>query len=317
MELSNVNTHDTAPLLTIFTPTYNRADRLHRPFESLLNQEGEVSFEWLVIDDGSTDETTDVMKSFIERAPFPIRYYRKENEGKHRTLNKGFQLARGYYFAGLDSDDAYVPGTISDMQRSWESIPLEEREEYGYLMGLVIDQDGQLQGKEFPAEYFDSTILDCRYRLKIHGERLACSRTAVLREFPMPEPDRHMPWFSESVNWARIGRKYKTRFVNHVWRVYFRDEGDSIMHIKDRAQWHGYLSLVYTINEQLDYFRYAPREFFRHAVGIIRYGFALGQTMSEIRAQLNTIGGKILVTVAKPLYYYIEYKNRGVQETRS
>jgi glycosyltransferase involved in cell wall biosynthesis len=302
------------PLFTVFTPTFNRADRLHRPFESLLLQDRSISFEWLVIDDGSTDETPKVIDEFRERAWFPIRYFWKENEGKHRTLNRGYQEARGVYFAGLDSDDEYVPETLIDMKRSWETIPESDRSEYGNLMGLVADQNGNLQGKEFPEEYFDSSILDCRYKLKIHGERLACSRTEVLRQFPMPEPDKKMPWFSEGVNWARIGRVYKTRFVNHVWRRYFVDEEDSIMHIDDRKQWHGYLSLIYTLNEQLDYFWYAPRAFFRHAIGVIRYGLALDESYRQMMERLHGFGQRLLVTAAFPAYRRIERKNNRMKE---
>ena len=298
------------PLFTVFTPTFNRADRLHRPFDSLLMQDRSVSFEWLVIDDGSTDGTETIIDGLRGRSWFPIRYMWKKNEGKHRTLNLGYREAWGAYFTVLDSDDEFMPDTLLDMLRSWETIPEAERDQYGYLMGLVVDQNGVLQGKEFPAEYFDSSILECRYKLKIHGERISCSRTSVLREFPMPEPDKNMPWFSEGVNWARIGRVYRTRFVNHIWRRYYMDEQDSIMHIDDRKQWHGYLSLIFTLNEQLDYFRYAPGAFLRHAIGVIRYGLALGESYRQMMGRLGGLGQRVLVTLAFPAYRMIERKNR-------
>lgn len=296
-------------LMTIFTPTYNRGDRIHRPFESLMNQDGDVSFEWLVIDDGSTDNTAERIKEFQEKATFPIRYYYKENGGKHRALNMAYTLARGTYFSTLDSDDEFTPNALRDMEKSWNYIPEEERDQFGYIMALVVDEKGQLQGKEFPEEYFESNFLDCRYKLKIHGERIETSRTAVLREFPMPEPPYHMPWFSEGVNWARIGRRYRTLFVNHIWRIYYRNEEDSILHIKDPKQPQKFISLIYTLNEQLDYFPYAPRRFLRHAIGAVRYGFALDEDLRSIRKRLTGFGAKALVTVAVPFYWVIEFKN--------
>jgi glycosyltransferase involved in cell wall biosynthesis len=297
-------------LMTILTPTYNRADRIHRPFESLLKQEGGVSFEWLIVDDGSTDNTEQRIEEFKRKSPFPIRYYRKANGGKHTAVNMGVGLARGEYCTVLDSDDELTPPALADMKRCWEMIPAEERGDYGYLMGLVLDNQGRLQGQELPQEFFDASILDCRYKYKIHGERIETTRTNVLREFPYPEPPYRMPSFSPGVIWSRIGRKYKTRFVNHVWRIWYTDDGDRIGTMADPKQWFGYLSLVTTLNEHLDYLKYDPMAFLRHAIGVVRYGFALGETRRQINDRLMSWKQRLLVLVAIPAYYHIEQKKK-------
>lgn len=91
--------------LTIFTPTYNRASTLPRVFDSLESQTLK-NFEWLIIDDGSTDDTFEVVNSFYRKASFPIRYVKQENAGKQAAWNKAVRIAKGEYFCGLDSDDS-------------------------------------------------------------------------------------------------------------------------------------------------------------------------------------------------------------------
>ena len=100
-------------MITILTPTFNRAHLLPRLFESLTHQT-DFNFEWLVIDDGSTDGTSDLFagKTFLS-APFPIRYYRQENSGKHRALNAGVKQAKGDFIFIADSDDWLLPQSVA------------------------------------------------------------------------------------------------------------------------------------------------------------------------------------------------------------
>ena len=90
--------------ITIFTPTYNRAYILPRLFQSLKNQKA-TNFEWLIIDDGSNDDTEDVVEKFIAEADFNIRYYKQNNQGKHIALNLAALKAEGDWMITIDSDD--------------------------------------------------------------------------------------------------------------------------------------------------------------------------------------------------------------------
>lgn len=92
-----------------FTPTYNRGHLIHQIYESLLAQDY-YNFEWLVIDDGSQDQTQSLFDTWLKKDnPFEIRYYRQENQGLIRTLNRGIALSKGQYFSKIDSDDYVVP----------------------------------------------------------------------------------------------------------------------------------------------------------------------------------------------------------------
>ena len=97
--------------ITVFTPSFNRAHLLSRLYDSLLKQTTN-DFEWLIVDDGSTDDTETKVEEFINKGELPIRYYKQQNGGKHRAINTGVQLASGELFFIVDSDDGLVHDCI-------------------------------------------------------------------------------------------------------------------------------------------------------------------------------------------------------------
>lgn len=110
-------------MIAVFTPTYNRAHTLERLYQSLLKQDC-YDFEWLVINDGSTDATDNLFNSWQKNDnPFPIRYYVVENGGKQRAINQALQLAKGDYFFIVDSDDVLLPHAISFLTDKFASLP--------------------------------------------------------------------------------------------------------------------------------------------------------------------------------------------------
>lgn len=102
-------------MITVLTPTYNRAATLSRLFQSLCAQSN-MSFEWLVVDDGSNDGTCDLINEFSICAPFNIRVVRQENSGKHVALNNGIAKAHSPWVFIVDSDDALIATAIEDIE---------------------------------------------------------------------------------------------------------------------------------------------------------------------------------------------------------
>lgn len=137
---------DRKPLLTVFTPTYNRGHLIHQIYESLLAQDY-YNFEWLVIDDGSQDQTQSLFDTWLKKDnPFEIRYYRQENQGLIRTLNRGIALSKGQYFSKIDSDDYVVPDYAKNI-REWTSTIENENDIYA-VSGVRVTPDGHpLKGK--------------------------------------------------------------------------------------------------------------------------------------------------------------------------
>jgi glycosyltransferase involved in cell wall biosynthesis len=201
---------------TVFTPSYNRAHLLPRVYESLEKQTFR-DFEWLVVDDGSTDQTAEVIKQLQSKASFPVRYVAKPNGGKPTAVNRGVKEAAGFIFAILDSDDWYVPEALDRFWHHWQSIPANLQSGYVGVTGLCSLASGELIGSRFPQDVFDSDAIDLRYKHRVEGEKSGILRTEVMQQFRYPEElGKYVP---ESLVWNRIAKNYKTRFVNEVLTV--------------------------------------------------------------------------------------------------
>lgn len=176
------------PLLTIFTATYNRGYLIERVYHSLLNQKI-FDFEWLVIDDGSQDQTEELFGDWLKRDnPFEIRYYRQENQGLIRALNRGVSLAHGDYFSKIDSDD-YVVEDYSKNISEWVASIENEQDIYA-VSGVKVSPDGvPLKGK-WPAISIEPGFVDATdLERKVHdldADMCEAWRTEVLRKYPFP-----------------------------------------------------------------------------------------------------------------------------------
>ena len=198
-------------MITILTPTFNRAHLLPRLFESLTHQT-DFDFEWLVIDDGSTDGTSDLFagKTFLS-APFPIRYYRQENGGKHRALNAGVKQAKGDFIFIADSDDWLLPQSVAIVGQHTSAIADDNI--FAGVAGLDVFDDERIVGTGLPQDIIDCNAMDIRYRYHVDGDLKEVFKTAVLQEFPFPEiqDEKFCP---EQLVWFRIAQKYKLRYFN-------------------------------------------------------------------------------------------------------
>ncbi len=157
-------------VFTVFTATFNRARVLHRVYDSLRTQTFR-DFEWLVVDDGSTDGTGALVEAWRAEANFPIRYRYQENRGKHVACNRAVAEARGRFFLTLDSDDACVPQALARLNRYWEEIPEREQPGFSAVTVLCMDEAGRIVGDRFPRRITDSDPLEVPFRLKVRGEK--------------------------------------------------------------------------------------------------------------------------------------------------
>ncbi len=217
-------------LFTLFTPAFNRRHTLLRLFESL---EAQIfrDFEWLVVDDGSTDGTGTFLRELESRASFPLRYYYQANRGKHTASNRAVDLAAGEVFATLDSDDALLPQTLERLAFHWRSIPAERRHEFSGVTCLCQRQDGTILGDSFPAHSGDGGVLDsdpiAMMVFGLAGDKWGFHTTDIMRQYRFPEfeGERFIP---EGLVWNRIGSKYRIRYVNEPLRRVYFDEQDCL-----------------------------------------------------------------------------------------
>lgn len=166
--------------LTIFTPTYNRANLLFRLYQSLLKQNN-YDFEWLIVDDGSTDDTQKVVEQFYNNGKFSVKYYLKENGGKHTAHNMAIKFAQGDYFMCLDSDDWLADNAIQLLCSVLDSI----KDSMG-VIAYKTDEKGRLLSDEFPNDLSEANTIDLSMKYHCTGEFTLIYPTNVLLSNPFP-----------------------------------------------------------------------------------------------------------------------------------
>lgn len=197
-------------MITVFTPTYNRAYALPHLYKSLREQTFR-DFEWIVVDDGSTDNTSDVVKKWIDEAWFPIRYVKTANGGKHRAINKGVTLAEGELFFIVDSDDWLPKDSLSWINHYVEGVKNDEH--FAGVVGSRSYPSGDRIGGPVSYDILDTDYVSFRERYHIKGDMAEVWRTEVLRQYPFPE-FKGEKFLTEAVVWEQIALKYKLRYFN-------------------------------------------------------------------------------------------------------
>ena len=200
-------------MVTVFTPTYNRASTLPTLYDSLCKQTN-LSFEWLIVDDGSVDETEAIIQILTSKEnSFPIRYYKQKNGGKHTAINKGVSLAQGLLFFIVDSDDMLTPNAIEKLIQ-WEAT-ISGKKGFAGISGNKGDLLGNLLGSTFFGHTLDATNLE-RKENNILGDKAEAYYTEILKLFPFPIVDGET-FMTENMVWDRIAAAgYKIRWFNDV-----------------------------------------------------------------------------------------------------
>ena len=196
--------------LSIITPTYNRAAYLPRCYESLRKQTID-DFEWIIVDDGSTDHTAETVASFSSDR-FPITHIKKANGGKHTALNAAHESIRGEYVLILDSDDYLVENAVQEVLEAWAQYTQDPQ------IGIVTFLKGS--DVEHPvcgvAEY-NKPVEIMRYR-RIRYTRTDCCeviRAELFKKYPFPvfEGERFL---AESALWDRVSFTHKCVYIQSV-----------------------------------------------------------------------------------------------------
>jgi glycosyltransferase involved in cell wall biosynthesis len=256
-------------MLTVFTPAYNRAGLLENAYRSLIGQTNK-HFEWVIVDDGSTDGTQSVCEQWVrEEKGFAITYVKTENGGKHRAINKGVRLAKGDLFLILDSDDRLSPDAIDEAIKYERELPRDQRfAGLGFLRGF---SESEVNGSTFPGHYLDCKQSE-RWKHNIFGDKAEVFYTEVLRRYPFPEFDGEK-FLTEDAVWYQIAAGgYKIRWINKI--IYLGDylEGGltATLEKRERASPKGlcFATSVYLHARELSFRRKAGIA--HHCVRIVR-----------------------------------------------
>lgn len=210
---------------TVFTPAYNRAALIPRLYESLKGQTFR-DFEWIVVDDGSSDNTEELIESYITEKPFfPIVFRRIENGGKPNAVNIGVTLASGEIFVSLDSDDYFTSDALELLDEAERSIPENEKRSFAGIGGLKAYENGNMIGQTFDGETLDCTNLQ-RIEKRVLGDKAEAVYTAVMKKYPFPIFEGEK-FITESVVFDRMAHDgLKVRYFNKTVMICeYRSDG--------------------------------------------------------------------------------------------
>lgn len=210
-------------LITVFTPTYNRSSTLKRCYESLIAQTSN-NFIWQIIDDGSSDNTEELVEKFISEDKINITYIKKENGGKVSAINKSLDITETELWVCLDSDDYFFPTAIECYEKLYPLIKNEEK--ISGLFSVRSNPDGTpMQGKGIPNDLVCETQFDLRYKYHIEPEYVQVYKTKVINnyKYPLFPNEKYMPL---SYIQDQIDQKYLFRIFHDPTMVCeYRSDG--------------------------------------------------------------------------------------------
>lgn len=198
--------------ITIFTPTYNRSNRLIALYNSLCFQTYK-DFEWIIVDDGSVDNTNEVVESFLSENKIDIVYFKKTNGGKHTAINKGVELANGMLFFIVDSDDYLTHDAIEIVVSKYNSV--KHLKDVVGVCGRRGYSKEKYIGSQFKYDDILSSSLDFRYVYKIKGDMAEVVITSELKKYPFPTflGEKYCP---EDLIWNRISNNKKILWFSEI-----------------------------------------------------------------------------------------------------
>lgn len=283
-------------VITVFTATYNRANLLKRVYKSLTVQ-SYTDFEWLIIDDGSTDETQQVVSEFLSEEKVLINYFKKENGGKHSAWNFGLERARGEFFLILDDDDVLPPLSLERFGSHYEKI--KEIPKVAGITALCADFSGKIIGDKFPQNGMVGRPQFIYHENKIYGDKCGGYKLNILREFPFPIFDGEK-FLTEAIVLNQIEAEYDNLFVNEVLcQIEYQSDGLSSNSVRLRVENPRGASAYYLMSYTNSVNR---KERIKSLINYLRFTFHQHESLVKNCANVSTWCKMLLSPVAYLLY---------------
>ena len=284
------------PIVSIITPAYNRGTLLQNCYESLLRQTNK-NFEWIIVDDGSKDDTKEKVTSFYP--DFPLQYVYKDNGGKHTALNASHDYIQGKYVLILDSDDYLVDDAIEQVIKGWNTYDMNP--EIGmviWLKGETIDDPScRAEDENIPVDFM-------RYRRTIIHSNDCCEviRSELFKKYPFPVFEGEK-FISEGALWNRVSFTHKVIYINSVIYIAHYLEG-GLSKSGRPLRIHNPNGGMYTANLNMNKKNYLDRRI-KNGLLYTSYGFFAGKSPLQMAENCDS---KALMWLCLPggwaLYHY-------------
>lgn len=316
-KITNAKWESAKPCVTVVTPVYNRASIVSRTIASVVAQTFR-DFEYIIVDDGSTDDLDSVIKPFLESTDIPVMYIKKGNGGVHTARNAGVREARGTYYVGIDSDDELTPNALQCFVDTWNSIPEEKRGLYWDVVAQCVDEHGIRSGKSFPPNINELSNKDGHKACAAtNGEHLSCSLMSVRKENPFFEPEG-VTFYTEVIHSALIDKKYKSFYSNEILRIYHSEGNDHLNTFLNKTKHkktiqacrNGLWECCYALNGWTVYKGWEGDGYLRNLLRYSVFHCILARRNDEMvsRCKLNGVKNKLLYGIFFLPVWFLSWK---------
>lgn len=291
-------------LLTIFTPAYNRAYTINKCYESLKRQSCK-DFEWLVIDDGSSDNTRELIEEWMkETTDFKIRYIYQENQGMHGAHNIAYENITTELNVCIDSDDYMPDNAVEKIKEVWKNV--RNNKKISGIIALDADENGKVIGDRLPEDIKTDTLFDLSYNKGIVGDKKLVYRSELTKKYPYPlyEGEKYV---GLAYKYYKLDQEYELLLMNEVLCIVeYMEDGSSLNMFKQ-----------YMNNPKG--FAFYRIENMKNPKGSLKYKFkecihyVSSSIISKNKSFLREAPLKLLTLCAVPfgiaLYFYIRKKD--------
>ena len=213
--------------ISVITPTRNRAQTLHRVFNSLKKQTYK-KFEWIVCDDASKDNTLELLKKYKKKAEFNIRIFSFKNRaGKPKIDNFCLKKANGKFIVFADSDDGFKENSFKDFVSEWRRIPFSIKKKTFAIVSRCLKPDNKPLEPKLNLGFKSISYTNLIYNLKKNTEKWLFINKKILKKYRFSEIDYYVP---EGILWTKISRKYNLWVLDKCYRIFYSDTYNSITH---------------------------------------------------------------------------------------
>jgi glycosyltransferase involved in cell wall biosynthesis len=295
---------------SICTPCFNSEDTIEKVYESIKNLTYK-NFEWVVVNDASSDRTFKIIKDIMSKSDVDIDFY-DLNENKMATYcyNLAVKKSQSEFLILLDHDDTIVSNAFERFLFYWDGVPSSEKLSLAGLMSNCDDEDGNLVGSLFPCSPYINGFFELAFDDQVRGEKFFCYKTDIMKNYNFPLLDRYVP---ESVVMWNISEKYQTLFFNESLRIYTRPQLennhlsflDSFNYAKGFR--HKFLELL---NRHASKLVIRPRAFISFIYNYTLYSFAAKTSIIIIINDLNSLLAKVMTLICLPFAALILAKKK-------
>lgn len=287
-------------LFTISIPTYNRRTLLERNLKHLeeLNFD-KKNFEVIVVDDGSTDDTSLFVESFLKTTKLQLRFYKKENGGKHSALKMAIEKAKGAIFINTDSDDYLVKECLNVISSKWKLYCIDENDKLAGLIGQNLNMRTQevLGNRDF-TEGFISDPIEMRFKHHLKGDKIPIIKTKIMKACNFPSVNKNVKFIPESYLLYGVSSKYQFVYIQDFLQECDYQSGgltNGIQQLRvNNAE--GVLLTYQRYVELIPVFK-SVRGYFRNYINYVRFSL-----LSKNIFRLFSIFDVLLIPIAFVLY---------------